>query len=142
MKTLVLLLMLVVAISVNAQDVFIYHASLAEFTTTNDWGDAESGDVSDDAIYVVVDLDDEIIKITNTFEDKFIIMTMDSEDYVDAQGYERKAYIIDCLDKDGVECVLRINWYVDDDIGFAGLYNYRIAVLYSNMWYRYYCNLK
>jgi hypothetical protein len=136
MKKLMIFVMLVVAMSINAQ-VGVLKAEYAEMTATEDWNDAEYADVSEEGIFINVDLEEGVILITNNFDDAFVIKKTEPYEQ-QSRGRTQKSLFFTCDDKDGVECYVMASWYPDGS-KFEDMYSYRIRVAYSNIWYGYYC---
>jgi len=142
-KQLTIVLLLVLGmIAVNAQTV-IYKAGFAESTTTKNWDDAEYADVTDKDILAVWKMEEEILIISNAYNDKFVLT--EGEILTDEQnGYAKyKSVYFDAFDKDGKNCDIIISYYTngtgfDDD----GMYSTRIRIAYTDIWYGYYCTTK
>lgn len=142
MKKLITLVLLVVAMSVTAQ-VHIHKAYFSETTTSGEWNtDSKMTDIENNEVYVIFDMNENEIRVTNGFEDKFIIRGVDKSSTRSKQGNIRVDYVFDCIDKEGKECYATMSYYEKDGIAFAGLYDFRWGFFYSNIWYRYYCNVK
>lgn len=134
--TLIIALLLIV-VAMYSQRI-VLAGSVAEQTTTRNWNDAVYGDV--ESLFIIIDEEGETVVITNGWEDRFIIL--ESTDDSDISGKENfsTAWLY-CLDQDNVRCTLLIS-IGNGDFRFARTYKFRVRILYENLWYGYYCNLK
>lgn len=140
MKKLFTLLLIVVATVAAQSQVIIYEAEEAEMTTTEDWDESKGFEV-DPGLMIVVNLENETIKIFNNYDDLFFIRG--SKEFVlDQNGYDQKTMLSQCVDKEGRECLVAISYYLDDSIAFGGEYEIRVRIFYPDIWYGYYCNVK
>lgn len=120
--------------------VLIYEAGLGEVTYTQDWADHEDID-NTDGVLLVFDLEKDLLRITNGFEDKFFIRN--SIDLSD-EGSERSDKMnlgFYCVDKEGRDCEVLFSYFKNEEVRFGGVYVYRIRIFYPGIWYGYYCNL-
>ena len=140
MRKLFTLLMIVVATVAAQSQVLIYEAHEAEMTQTENWKDAKTFEV-DPGLLIVVNLEDETIKISNNYDDKFFITA--SEEFTQESGdYVEKNIIFTCYDKEGRKCHTSISYYTSDNVGYAGKYDVRVRVFYNDLWYGYDCTIK
>lgn len=142
-KQLTIVILLVLGmIAVNAQ-VIVLRAGIGEITFTEEWNDAKYSEIYDSNIMIVVNLEKEIITISNKFEDKFVMINGKVESNNDNNGIERKDAVWNCVDKNGTSCIVIMSYYLTDTMfGESGMYDTRIRVAYTNVWYGYYCVTK
>ena len=141
MRTLITMLVFMVAMSVSAQ-VVVLRAQYAEVTTTGEWDDAEYADITEENITIVWDIDKASVEFANKNETYISILSMDSKETVMKGEYEQVQCFFDAIDDKGESVMLLIRWWMDDGYGWAdGAYSYSVRLIYDDIWFGYYCTV-
>jgi len=136
MRKLMTLLIFVLGISISAQPL-TFKAEIGEFTESLEeieWEPIELGQ----NIYVIWDTDDDWIQVVTKTTVKYYVVTQESES---SDNGERLDIVFDCITASGVERILIISWFEDDEMAFGGIHKYRWRIAFNDFAVGYYCNV-
>lgn len=140
MKQILIILALIVSTVTACSQTMILRAHKGEATFNENWTNSETLEFYEKSILINVDYDDGMITIDNKKQSKFFIKDSYAEETIDGDDYLEKHIISECINKEGDECWVVVSWFDREDIAYAGKYNMRVRIIFSDVWFGYYCN--